>query len=92
MKASCEAEEVPLKEKGEGFAMSDRKIKQIDIPAGAPVWMTKEIVEQTLRVWQPYYAHPLTVTDAIDIMQAAAGLFKALANEDRCHEAVCRAR
>ena len=62
--------------------MSDREIKQTVIPAGAPTWITKELVEQTLRVWQPYYAHPLTVEDAVDIMQAAAGLFKALAHED----------
>ena len=52
------------------------------IPAAAPAWVTKQLVEQTLRVWQPYYAQPLTIEDAIDIMQAAAGLFKALAYED----------
>jgi hypothetical protein len=52
--------------------------------------MSAELIEETLRVWQPYYADPLTVDDAVDIMQAAAGLFKALAHEGQSHESVRR--
>jgi hypothetical protein len=51
------------------------------VPAGAPAWVTKQLVEQTLRVWQPYYTHPLTVEDAIDIMQAVGQLVRVLSCE-----------
>lgn len=54
--------------------------------------MTSELVEQTIRVWQPYYASPLTIEDAVDIMQAAGQLFDVLAEGDQRHETVCRAR
>ncbi len=62
------------------------------VPPGLPAWVTAELIEQTIVVWQPYYANPLTVEDAVDIMQAAGQLLKTLAIEDQCHEAVCRAR
>ena len=60
------------------------------VPASARAWVSAELIEETLRVWQPYYADPLTVDDAVDIMLAAAGLLKAIAHEGQSHEAVCR--
>lgn len=51
------------------------------VPPGAPAWVTATLVEHTLRVWQPYYANPLTVEDAIDIMQAVGQLVTLLSHE-----------
>ena len=30
------------------------------VPAGTPDWITAELIAQTIRVWQPYYAAVLT--------------------------------
>lgn len=38
------------------------------VPAGAPSWITGELIQQTLRVWQPYYATPLTLDDALAML------------------------
>jgi hypothetical protein len=69
-----------------------RELSHVQIPPGSPAWVTAELIQQTIIVWQPYYANPLTIEDAVDIMQAAGRLLKALACEDQCHETVCRTR
>jgi len=61
--------------------MASFESQRASIPTGAPAWITAELVEETLRVWQPYYAHPLTVEEAIDIMQAVGQLVKVLSCE-----------
>lgn len=38
------------------------------VPAGAPRWVTVELLEQTLRTWQPYYRRRLTVEDALEMI------------------------
>ena len=38
------------------------------VPPGAPKWITPEQIEDTLRVWQPYYRQLLTALDALEIM------------------------
>lgn len=38
------------------------------VPPGAPNWITPEEIEDTLRVWQPYYRQLLTALDALEIM------------------------
>ena len=35
---------------------------------GLPAWISSELIEDTIRVWQPYYDQPLTVDDAIQIL------------------------
>ena len=35
---------------------------------GLPAWISSELIEDTIRVWQPYYEQPLTVDDAIQIL------------------------
>ncbi len=47
------------------------------LPPATPPWITPELVELTLRTWQPYYAHPLTVEEAIDMIRQAGRLFDA---------------
>jgi hypothetical protein len=48
------------------------------VPAGTPDWITAELVEATLRTWQPYYDMPLTTDDAIEIIRNSCLLFDAL--------------
>lgn len=53
----------------------------ITVPAGAPAWVTPELLAHTLRVWQPYYAEHLTELDALDILLRTAALFQVVAAE-----------
>jgi hypothetical protein len=62
----------------------------IVVPAGTPGWVTEALIELTIRVWQPYYAEPLTIDDALGIMQAAGRLLQVLGSEDQRCEAICR--
>lgn len=39
------------------------------IPPDCPRWITEDLVESTIRVWQPYYRDPLSVADAIEILR-----------------------
>lgn len=41
---------------------------------GAPSWITLKLVERTLSVLQPRYTTPLTVEDAIDILDRVGRL------------------
>ncbi len=53
----------------------------ITIPAGAPDWVTPELLTHTLRVWQPYYVETLTELDAMDILLNAAHLVRAFTDD-----------
>jgi hypothetical protein len=46
--------------------------------AAHPAWIGEELIQATLRVWQPYYDVPLTRQDAIEIILAAGSLFTVL--------------
>jgi hypothetical protein len=48
------------------------------VPAGAPAWVTAELIQETIRVWQPYYADPLTADDALAIILGVGRLFEVL--------------
>ena len=47
---------------------STRSTANLKVPVGTPAWITVEMIEDTLRTWQPYYDQPLTVTDALEIL------------------------
>ena len=49
------------------------------VPPGAPSWVTPELVGQIIKVWQPYYAEPLTAEEALAIIMNVAGLWDVLA-------------
>ena len=51
------------------------------VPAGAPDWITPELVEATIRVWQPYYAEILSPEEAVTMIQSVGRLFLALSSE-----------
>lgn len=53
------------------------------VPAGAPPWVTAELIEQTLRVWQPFYAQQLIPDDALEIIMSADRLFEVVARGRR---------
>ena len=48
------------------------------LPATAPTWVTTELVEHTIRVWQPYYSVPLTPSEAVEIIGNVSRLFRVL--------------
>jgi hypothetical protein len=47
------------------------------VPAGAPRWVTPELLTDTLRVWQPYYG-TLTPQDGLSIILNVSNLFDVL--------------
>jgi hypothetical protein len=51
-------------------------------PAGAPAWVTEELLSDTIVAWQPYYAEDLTADDALEILLAAGRLFDALGDAE----------
>ena len=57
----------------------------ITVPAGAPAWVTPELLAHTLRVWQPYYRETLTELDALDILLNAAQLVRAFTDDSPQH-------
>ena len=61
------------------------------MPAGAPSWVTSELIEKTIHVWQPYYADRLTAEDALAMILNVAGLCEVLA-EGTNHETIRRTR
>src|SRR5262245_40891652 len=50
------------------------------VPAGAPDWITAELIEQTIRVWQPYYQAVVTPEEAVTMIQTVGRLFQALSS------------
>ncbi len=50
------------------------------VPAGAPDWITPELVEATIRVWQPYYQEVLTPEEAVTMIIDVGRLFDALSS------------
>jgi hypothetical protein len=50
------------------------------VPAGTPDWITPELVEATIRTWQPYYEEVLTPEEAITMIQTVGRLFGALSS------------
>lgn len=57
------------------------------LPAGAPAWVTADLIARTIRVWQRYYPTPLTVDDALAMILNVAGLIEVFSQGDR-HEAI----
>ena len=48
------------------------------VPAGSPDWITAELIEATIRVWQPYYKEVLTPEEAVTMILTVGRLFDAL--------------
>ena len=50
------------------------------VPAGAPDWITPELVDETIRVWQPYYKDVLTPEEAVTMISNVGRLYQALSS------------
>ena len=54
------------------------------VPAGAPSWITAQVLQATIETWQRYYERPLTPEDALEILLNVDRLLAVL--EDSVHE------
>ena len=50
------------------------------VPAGTPDWITAELIEQTIRVWQPYYPAMLTPEEVVTMILNVGRLYQALSS------------
>lgn len=57
------------------------------VPAGAPSWVTAELIELTLKTWQPFYSHQLIESDALEMIAGVDRLF-GVVSRGRSNEAV----
>ena len=51
------------------------------VPAGTPEWITAELIEKTILVWQPYYKDVLTAEEAVTMIQSVGRLYQVLSSE-----------
>ena len=56
---------------------------EVRVPPGAPAWVTPELIQHTLRVWQQFYEHPLTAQDALTMILSTGRIVDALTEADR---------
>jgi hypothetical protein len=47
-----------------------------------PRWISRDLIEETLAVWQPFYGFSLTERDAIEILLDVGRLFDDLGGSD----------
>jgi hypothetical protein len=57
-----------------------REDAQSIVPAGSPDWITPELIEATIRTWQPYYEAILTPEDAVTMIMGVGRLFEVLSS------------
>ncbi len=55
----------PHAEPTQSHGPSARGFDCAPLPAATPPWITPELVEHTLRVWQPRCTEPLSIDEAI---------------------------
>ncbi|MBR9804760.1 hypothetical protein GYB59_25040 [bacterium] len=48
------------------------------VPAGVPSWITPELIESTIRTWQPYYTEVLTLEEAVTMILGVSRLYQVL--------------
>lgn len=48
------------------------KTQPSPLPQGLPPWITAELIQETIEVWQPYYEKTLTPKDAAAIIRNVA--------------------
>jgi hypothetical protein len=51
------------------------------VPAGAPEWVTPELIERTIHIFQHKYNEPLTPENALEMILNTVHLFDWLAEE-----------
>ena len=48
------------------------------VPPGCPDWITPDLLEMTITVWQRFYAVTLTVEDAVEMLMRVGNLMRVL--------------
>lgn len=48
------------------------------VPPGSPTWITSELIDKTISVWQRFYDRPLTAEDAVEMLMRVSHLMKVL--------------
>lgn len=48
------------------------------VPAGCPLWITRDLVAKTKKTWQPYYSTELTDADTLEILLNVSHLIDVL--------------
>lgn len=64
-------------------------VVNMGVPAGAPLWVTSELMEKTYRTWQPFYKNQLIRDDLIEIIMSIGRLVDVLSSGES-HETVRR--
>lgn len=59
------------------------------VPPGTPAWITAELIEHTLRTWQPFYEDQLIPEQAVEIIMSVDRMMDVLSSEGD-YEAVRR--
>lgn len=59
------------------------------VPAGAPSWVTEELIELTLKTWQPFYPNQLIEQDALEMIMGVDQLF-GIVSRDKSNEKIRR--
>jgi hypothetical protein len=54
---------------------------QIEVPRGAPDWVTADLLEEAIEVWQPYYERDLDPEDALEITLSVGRLAEVISGE-----------
>ncbi len=57
------------------------------VPAGSPSWVTEELIELTLKTWQPFYANQLIEADALEMIMGVDQLF-GIVSRDKSREKI----
>ena len=55
---------------------------EITRPAGAPAWITTDLIASTILTWQPYYNEPLTSEVVLEILLSVDRLIELLESTD----------
>lgn len=57
--------------------MTDSNDQQ-SVPPGTPQWISRELIDKTIAVWQRFYAAPLTAQDAVEMLLNVGQFFRAI--------------
>lgn len=59
----------------------------VNVPEGAPAWVSASLIRDTIKIWQPYYHVQLHPVDALEMIMGASRLMDLVSSGDH-HEAV----
>lgn len=60
--------------------MHDPERERGSVPPGTPGWITRELIDKTISVWQRFYSNRLTAADAVEMLISVSNLFGVLRN------------